>query len=64
MAAHTIDTSQVQPRKSELQLDDAERMLGLGTDAGLELLQFIDQPLARTALVQCLALARVNRPGF
>jgi hypothetical protein len=29
-------------RKSELQLDDAERVLGLGTDAGLELLQFID----------------------
>ena len=44
--------------KSELQLDHAERMLGLGANAGLERLQFIDQPLARTALVQCLALAR------
>ncbi len=41
----------------ELLLDHAERMLGLGADAGLELLQFVNQLLASTVLVQRAALA-------
>lgn len=40
--------------------DGTERMLGLGPDAGLEILQFIDQSLVRTALVKCLALAKLH----